>query len=182
MKVQAVLDLRNRRRIFELLSRYPGLHLRELERQLGLDVRALKHHLEFLEKHEAVVSMTQNGYLRHYPRMLYEGVFRERVGAFERKVLGLLRRRTFLQLVLILLDGGLLSVEDIQRQTGLAPSTLSHHLRKLEGLPIIISKREGRIKLYRVTDAPAMVQLLLKYRPTQDLIEDFLDLWAKIEL
>ncbi len=182
MKGQAVLDLRNRRRIFEVLSRYPGLHLRELERQLGLDVRALKHHLEFLERHEAVVSMTQNGYRRFYPRQWDAGAFRERIGALEKRALGLLRRRTFLQLILVLLEGGALSVKEIKERTGLAASTLSHHLSKLEGLPLVGSKREGRIKLYWATDPQATVQLLLKYRPTQDLIEDFLDLWEKIQL
>lgn len=142
----------------------------------------MPHHLEFLERHEAVVSMTQNGYLRYYPRQWEAGAFRERIGAFERRAHGLLRRRPFLHLILVLLDGGTLSVQDIRERTGLAPSTLSHRLTRLEDLSLVGAKREGRIKMHWIVDPQATVQILLKYRPTPDLIEDLLNLWEKIEL
>ncbi|MFQ5837479.1 MAG: winged helix-turn-helix transcriptional regulator [Thermoplasmata archaeon] len=180
--MREVLDLESRRRIFEFLQQYPGLHLRELERQLGMDVRALRYHLEFLEKHEAITSLMQEGYLRYYPRQWDEGYFRERVGAFEKRVLGLLRQRMPLHLILLLLDQGEMSSEELQTHAGIAPSTLSYHLKKLSKLQLIESRTEGKRKIYRAGDPQAVVQILMKYRPTRDLVEDFLELWEKIGL
>ncbi len=180
--MKELLELDNRRRIFEFLQQYPGLHLRELERQLGMDVRALRYHLDFLEKHEAVTSLMQEGYLRYYPRQWDEGYFRERIGPFEKRVLGVLRQRVPLQLVLLLLDRSEMSSDELKEEASIAASTLSYHLKKLSRLQLLKSRHEGKRKIYGVVDATVIVQLLMKYRPTRDLVEDFIDLWEKIGL
>ncbi|MCJ2519849.1 MAG: helix-turn-helix domain-containing protein [Candidatus Thermoplasmatota archaeon] len=180
--MKELLELDNRRRIFEFLQEYPGLHLRELERQLDLDVRALRYHLDFLVEHEAVSSLRQEGYLRYYPRQWDEGYFRERIGAVEKRGLGLLRQRMPLLLILLLLDQSEMSSEELRKEAGIAASTLSYHLKKLSELQLIESKTVGKKKTYWVGDPDAVVQLLMKYRPTKDLIEDFLDLWENIGL
>ncbi len=180
--MKELLELDSRRRIFEFLQEYPGLHLRELERQLGMDVRALKYHLDFLERNEAITSLMQEGYLRYYPRQWDEGFFRERIGASEKRALGLLRQRMPLHLALLLIERGEMTSEDLHRQAGIAASTLSYQMKKLTQLRLVESRTSGRRKVYRVADPQALVQFLLRYRPPRDLIEDFLDLWENIQL
>lgn len=180
--MEDLLELDTRRRIFHFLQEYPGLHLRELERQLGMDVRALKHHLDFLEAHEAVTSIQQDGYLRFYPRAWEEGFFRERIGASEKRVLGVLRQRVPLHIVLLLLERGELGTDALRAELGIAKSTLSYHLRKLARLRLVGARTEEKRRLYRLLDAHVAVQLLVRYRPTPDLISSFLDLWEKIGL
>lgn len=180
--MKEVLDLESRRRIFEFLLQYPGLHLRELERQLGMDVRAIRYHLDFLEKHEAISSLSQDGYLRYYPREWDAGYFWERIGPYEKRALGLLRQRIPLHIVLLLLDRGEMSSDELTADTGIAASTLSYHLKKLLRLQLVESRTVGKRKVYKVRDPQAVVQLLMKYRPTEDLVESFIDLWEKVGL
>lgn len=180
--MEELLELASRRRLFEFLEAYPGLHLRELERQLGMDVRALLHHLDFLEKHEAVTNVREGGYVRYYPRAWEAGYFRERIGAPEKRVLGLLRQRVPLQLVLLLADRGEVATEVLREATGLAASTLSYHLKKLRRLGIVAYRREERQRIHRLEDPDAVVQLLLRYRPLPDVVDAFLDLWERVGL
>lgn len=180
--MEDLLELDTRRRIFHFLQEYPGLHLRELARQLDLDVRALKHHLDFLEANEAVTSIQQNGYLRYYPRAWEEGFFRERIGASEKRVLGMLRQRVPLHLVLLLLDQQELGTDALQAELGLAKSTLSYHLGKLRRLHLVTWRTEEKRRLYRLEDPHVAVRLLVQFQPTPDLVQDFLDLWENIGL
>lgn len=180
--MKEVLDLESRRRIFDFLTAYPGLHLRELERRLEMDVRTLRYHLEFLERRGALTSLQEGGYLRYYPRTWDEDRFRERVGPAEKRVLALLRQRRPLQIVLLLLDREDMTGPDLRVELGVGPSVLSYHLRKLTRLALIESQTAGRAKRYRLHDPEAILQLLVRYRPTPDLVEDFLDLWERIGL
>lgn len=180
--MEELLELDSRRRLFEFLEAYPGLHLRELERQLGMDVRALRHHLDFLEKHDAVTSVREEGYVRYYPRSWEEGYFRERIGASEKRVLALLRQQIPLQIVLLLVDREEARTEELQEAVGIAASTLSYHLKKLRGRGLVTYRRRQRERIYRLQDAQAVVQLLVRYRPTPDLVDEFLDLWEGIGL
>ncbi len=111
---------------------------------MDLDVRALRYHLDFLVKHEAVSSLRQEGYLRYYPRQWDEGYFRERIGAVEKRGLGLLRQRMPLLLILLLLDQSEMSSEELRKEAGIAASNLSYQLKKLSELQLIESRPSAR--------------------------------------
>lgn len=180
--MKELLDLDTRRAIFEFLQEYPGMHLREISRRVGFDVRAVRYHLDFLEEHSAVTSLEQDGYLRYFPRTWDEGYFRERFGPLEKRVLGLLRQRGPLRIVLHLLDGGELSSEEIRERAEIAGSTLSYHVRKLSRIGLVEERTEQKRKMYRLADRQTVVQVLIHHRPPRDLIEDFIDLWEKVGL
>lgn len=180
--MEDLLELDTRRRLFEFLERFPGLHLRELERQLELDVRTLRHHLDFLERHDAVTVVREEGYVRYFPRAWEEGYFRERIGASEKRLLALLRQRVPLQIVLLLVDEGEMDTDALREATDLAASTLSYHLTKLRKAGLVTYRREGHRRFYRLGDPEGVVQLLVRYRPTTDLIDEFVDLWDQIGL
>jgi len=52
-----------------------------------------------------------------------------------------------------------LPVGTVQQQTGLAPSTLSHHLHKLMSVGLVSQRREGRT-LYCCAEYPVMNETL----------------------
>jgi predicted transcriptional regulator len=45
---EEVLENENRRRIYRFVNRNPGLHLRELQRQLNIPLSSLDYHLDYL--------------------------------------------------------------------------------------------------------------------------------------
>ncbi|MFQ5919233.1 MAG: winged helix-turn-helix transcriptional regulator [Thermoplasmata archaeon] len=180
--MREVLDLESRRRIFELLTEYPGLHLRELERRLGMDVRGLQYHLEFLESHGALSSLREGGYLRYYPREWDQSQFREQFGPAEKRILAVLRQPRPLQLILLLLEHGDISGPMLQGEMGLGGAALTYHLRKLLRLHVVDVRTVGRVKHYQLKDPESILQLIIRYRPPPDLIEDFLDLWERVGL
>ena len=180
--MKEVLDLESRRRIFELLTEYPGLHLRELERRLGMDVRGLRYHLEYLEARGALTTLREGGYLRYYPREWDETQFREQFGPAEKRILALLRQRRPLQLVLILLEQGDVAGPMLRGEMGVGAATLNYHLRKLLRLRLVGVRTAGRVKHYRLRNRESVLQLLIRFRPPADLVEDFLDLWERVGL
>lgn len=180
--MKEVLGLESRRRIFDLLTEFPGLHLRELERRLGLDVRVLQYHLEFLEGRGALTSLREGGYLRYYPRQWDETQFREQLGPSEKRLLALLRQRRPLQLVLLLLEHAEIAGPTLRGEMGVGGATLTYHMRKLLRLELVEVRTTGRVKRYRLRDPEAVLQLLIRYRPPPDLVESFLDLWERVGL
>ncbi|MDA7429315.1 metalloregulator ArsR/SmtB family transcription factor [Primorskyibacter aestuariivivens] len=45
-------------------------------------------------------------------------------------------------------EGGL-TVSDLQERSGIAPSTLAHHLKFLSGAGVIVQKKQGRMTINR---------------------------------
>ncbi len=180
--MKEVLDLESRRRVFELLTKYPGLHLRDLERRLDMDVRGLQYHLAFLERHGALSSLREGGYLRYYPREWDQTQFREQFGPSEKRILAILRQPRPLQLVLLLLEGGDASGPMLRGEMGLGGAALNYHVRKLLRLHLVEVRTAGRVKHYKLRDPESVLQLLIRFRPPPDLVEDFLDLWERVGL
>jgi len=56
-----------RLRIKLLVSLHPGLHLRELQRQIGLSFSSTRYHLDKLAKQGEIDRVEDNGYSRIYP-------------------------------------------------------------------------------------------------------------------
>lgn len=50
-------EVGTRRRIYELIRDAPGIHMRELERRMGLMIGNLQYHLHYLEKTQFGISV-----------------------------------------------------------------------------------------------------------------------------
>lgn len=159
--------LETRRRVLHLVREYPGLHLREIARQLDVAVALVEYHLPYLEAAGAVRTESQDRYVR---------VFARGDGAptsAERAMLGPLRSGTALQVVLYLLEHGPRRHKDICDGLGLGKSKLSFYLRKLEAVGLVAATDQG----FAVPRPERVGRLLLEHRPTPDLRERFADLW-----
>lgn len=161
-----------RQRVYDAVRRFPGIHLRELERQTGESAALCQYHLGKLREGGFVEAAEQGGYVRFFPTAKGKAAS---VTAKDRAWLGLLRENVPLHIVLLLLDEGPLTHGEIVARVGVAKSTTSYHLGKLAEGGIV--DREPGSKKLRLVDRERTYRLLLTYRPTPTLIEAFADLW-----
>lgn len=61
-----VLNLKNRKKIFDFIFNYPGLHLRKIIKEIKLSEGTIKYHIEYLLKHELIFKHKKEGYTRFY--------------------------------------------------------------------------------------------------------------------
>src|SRR3990172_1356706 len=175
--VRDPLELESRRRAYELVARTAGLHLREIARQLALDVRTAEYHLHELEKHGLVTAIDEGGFRRFFPRPA-AGRKAEVGDARDNPVLGLLRKPVPLYVALVLLARAATTHGDLAKDAGVSPSTLSYHLDRMERAGVV--GRSGAAYVLREPERVARV--LYAHRPTPDLIDRFLDLWEDFAL
>lgn len=161
---------RVRRAVYRHVLQYPGVHLRGVEQQLGISSALASYHLRELEKGGWLRSYDMEGYTRWFPGPRSREAS---LGRKERRLLGLLREEATLNIALLLLDRGALTHGELVQELGLAKSTVSYHVAKLERAGLL-RRREERVEL---ADADLAESLLLRYEPTPDLLERFRRLW-----
>lgn len=163
-----------RRRIYDLIRRYPGLHIRGVEAQLGFSGPLALYHLRRLEAAGYVESREAGGYVRFYPTAKRTLV---RLTDADKKLLGYVREQVPLGIILHLLDEGPSSHKDLVPKLGVAPSTLSYHLGKLTADAVVRHREDRR---YELANADRVEALFLAYNPTPDLLGRFADLWGSL--
>lgn len=160
-----------RQRVYDAIARYPGLHLRGLERQVGVSAPLVQYHVRRLEEAGFVESREQGGYVRFYPTPKARS---GRLSLADQALVGLLREQVPLHIVLLLLDEGPLTHGELVERVGVAKSTLSYHLAKLAEAGIV---ERGEGPAVRLCDRDRVYRLLLAHAPTPDLLDAFAKLW-----
>jgi predicted transcriptional regulator len=168
--------------VFRCVEEFPGLHLREVARQCGMDPNHAKYHLQALERHGLVSSREQGAYQVFFPRA--EGPLgpQETVGRDEKEALALLRQPVPLHAVLLLLDRGACAHAELEAEVPVKRTTLHYHMAKLERAGLVQSWREGKERRYRLAEADRMLALLVRYRPPDRLVAGFLEAWEALGL
>ncbi len=177
-----LLELDTRRRLFEVVQEYPGLHLRELARRVDMNPNHAKYHLQYLEKHGLLSSRKQGGYWTFFPRGEGTLGMRDTVDARQKEVLALLRRPIPLHVTLVLLDQDEASLSDLGEAVDASVSTLHYHMGKMEKAGLVESRRQGRERRFSLPDHDKVLELLMTYRPPDELVQGFLDAWEQLEL
>jgi predicted transcriptional regulator len=159
-----------RLRLLRLVEDYPGLHLRELAREAHASEALAGYHLDALETTRRIESRLEGGYRRFYPREHPAPAKRDRA------VIHLLRQRVPLEIVLFLLETGAATHKEVTDRLGLAKSTVSYQLGKLQSAGIVATAPDGQSLTVR---QPKRVEaLLLEWRPPKPLTDRFADLWS----
>lgn len=148
-----LLALESRRRLFQHLRRNPGQFLRELQRELGMGMGVLEHHLDLLVR-QGLVTVEVDGQKRFYP---------VEVAAPDRTLLGFLRQAIPRQVLMALASGPLPRGEVVAR-LGLAPSTVQYHLQRLADSGLVSVQKGGRDAVYQLERTDDVVRLLVWYR------------------
>ena len=181
-KKEDLLALEARKRVYEYVQRFPGLHLREIARGVGMETNHAKYHLRYLEKHGLLSSRREQGYWRFFAKEEGSLGLREAMAPQEKTVLALLRQPIPLHAILLLLEQENLSAEELRGKMGVAHSTLLYHLDKLERAGVLASDRAGRERRFRLVDRDRIAAQVTRFRPPDQLVQGFLEAWEQLEL
>ena len=156
-------------RIKLLVSLQPGLHLRELQRQIGLSFSSIRYHVTKLAKEGEIDRVDGNGHSRIFP---------PGVDSAEKILLSLVRKGTDHKILSCFLKERSLSQQRLTDLTRLAKSTISVHLATLLESGVVRTKAgEGR-KIFELTDRAKIETMLDQYpHVLSKATHRFIDLW-----
>lgn len=170
-----------RRRLFQEIREYPGLHLSEIARNADVGTNHAKYHLRVLEDGDFVSSQRENGYLRYYPKEESSLGRKEVVDRRKKEWLPLLRRENPLHITMLLFERGQANGSEIGEALDVAPSTVHHHTSKMEEAGLLTSHRDGRSRVYELADPDRVAELLEEHEPPDALVQGFLEGWEELD-
>ena len=171
--MEDILDLEARRKIYDIISKNPGLHLSKIADLLQMRISHVEYHVHFLEKHEIISADKSTGYLRFYVKGT--------IGVQDKRYLSILRQKTILRIILFLLKNDTVQHKDILENVAVSASTLSFHLNKLVKHDIVEVQRYGENKGYHLKNRDEIIAWLIQYKPF-DLYEEFTNVWTDISI
>ena len=127
-----VLDNPNRARILELIRAEPGIHFQDLSRKASVGRGTLDHHLRKLVDAELVTVRRTSGYSCCFPKG---------TGAIDRRLMDaapVLRSQGGRAVLEVVARRPGASSRDLAVELGLAPSTVSYHLKRLETAGLVL--------------------------------------------
>lgn len=161
-----------REQVLAFVGRYPGIHVREIERQLGLPSRLAAYHLEQLEQEGKVQCVHQPGYSRYFP-----AVGKPRWSRREMEFLCLMRHAVALRITVLLLSEQELAQGDLARRLDLAKASASYHLTMLLKADLVTVRKDGRRSLYSLKDPGHVVGMLANFTPIPEDLDTFTGIW-----
>ena len=161
-----------RAKVQRMVLEYPGIHVREMERHLGLSSRLAAYHLGSLESAGAVQRVPEAGYARYFPALGVPKWSQRDVAS-----LCLLRRGAAFHVVLLLLSAGRLGRSDLARRLGFAPASISYHLDLLQRTGLVQAAMTGRQRIYSLADEAYVRGLLANFTPLPEELEPFESVW-----
>ncbi|XGI83985.1 winged helix-turn-helix transcriptional regulator [Halorutilales archaeon Cl-col2-1] len=164
-------DLKSRRDIYMEIDSTPGIHFRELLRELDYAQGTLQYQLRQLED-EGLVEVSDDGdYTRYYTSDSFESE--------DKAVMNALRREYSRRIIGHLADEGALSTSELSERIDKSRSTISWHLSRLEEEDVVEKEREGRSVLYSLKEPDKIRRLYTVHRKSfsDRLVDKMLGLW-----
>jgi predicted transcriptional regulator len=126
--------------VFEVVEETPGAYLSEVAEQADLPLSTARHHVRVLEREELLTGAKVRGKRRFYPA--YTGDIELAAAMNDESTAVVLDALSRL--------GGA-SVSELADELGRDPSTVTHHLQRLEEDDIVVREREGRAVINRLS-------------------------------
>jgi len=162
----------NRSRILGLICQSPGIHLRELQRSLGVSFNAIRYNTEKMTHSGEIVCEKSSGYSRFYPPGTTEK---------DKVIYCMSRNRTTFKILLELGNSGLLTNKELSERTGFAKSTVSEHVHQLlsANLVRLTLSEEGnfKVELHKIEYVRLLIDSIRLANQRKDVVENFADLW-----
>lgn len=124
-----ILDLENRRRIYNCILKNPGLHQRNLSKKLRIPFSTLYYHLKYLEKSDRIIEKKIGRYSRYYTR--------NTVGMGDKELLNIIRQNIPRNIILFLITMYVTSQKELSINLDKHRTTIKVHLKKLLDMNII---------------------------------------------
>jgi predicted transcriptional regulator len=172
--VRKLLELQvdNRAKVRLLVSILPGVHLRELQRLLGVSFNSTRYHVDKLTKTGEIIRVEDGGYSRLYPVGISEP---------ERALFPIVRGETDRKVLVALASNESLSNKQLSDLTNLAKSTISEHLAELVRLGVVRTRQIRESGISYELEKPEQIRSLLRNQNLSLLrkaSDRFIDLWA----
>jgi len=135
------LDIETKRNIYDYILKNPGVHLREISRNLNLNIYNLDYHIKILLKHNLIYQKENDGYHRYF--------IAKKIGNKEKELLCFLREKILRDIVVIIMWRYALSLKDLSKAFEKPPSSITFHLEKLKKAGIIEPVEKGKGLIYR---------------------------------
>lgn len=135
------LEHEGRKTVFDAIEDTPGLYLSAMSSHTDHSLSTLRHHLQVLEREQLIMSVKVRGKRRFYP------VDTERV-----ELTAALSEEATANVIEALCHLGPASVSKLADELDRDPSTVTHHLQRLEDAGIVRRKRSGRVVMSRLAD------------------------------
>ena len=167
-----ILKLPVRRRICNVVRENAGCHLREVERRSGFSLGMVKYHLDYLARHGLIRQEKTGNNVRYFPQEL---------SAEEKRILGLLRSKSYRHIVLCLVVEGASTQKRISAFVSLSQSTVSWHLKRLLNEGILGTRSEkGRLLYALQLEKGKIVKMLVSYRESfvDSLVDRAIEMWS----
>jgi predicted transcriptional regulator len=139
-----ILELETRKQIYNYILKYPGLHIRDLSRQLDLPKSTLTYHLKYLKKHGFIEENLYENYTRYYAL--------KQVDRYHKEILNLFREEASRRVILYLAQNQFSTIDEISKHIRKHRSTVSHHLKKLSKAGIIKYHNSTGKKRYQLLE------------------------------
>lgn len=170
-KKDKVLELDLRNKIFNLVSKFAGCHLRDLERKSSISYTTLKYHLHYLVKYNLIIEKKDKGLDQYFPKD---------ISFKDIEILSILRQKNIRRILLLLSINNNCSFKDLEDFTKLPSSTLSFYLKKLIDKNIIsrsVSVKTAKYKL--IYNKDEILKLIITYKESflDTLIDKTLEMW-----
>jgi predicted transcriptional regulator len=152
------LKAKIRSNVHNYILKYPGLHIRELSRKLGLPKSTLIYHLRYLKKYGFLEEKIDKFYVRYYASGNIDRSYK--------KILDLFRQETSRRVILYLALNKFASIGEISEHLDKHRSTVSYHLNKLANVGILECYKidgEKRYMLFDKTGSGRLFFLVLTY-------------------
>ena len=127
------LDHETRQSLFETVERSPGVNLSTLADESDASLSTVRHHLRILEEEHLLVSERIRGQRRYFPS-----------NESDPALLAALDDTATQPVLRELAQSGSASVSDLADALGRDPSTISHHVSRLEDDGLVERERDGR--------------------------------------
>ena len=162
--------------VIDAISTQPGIHMRQIARQLDVHVNLADYHLRILEKAGKVISVEKGGKKGFFPST--SDPEKITLGPLERRILLLLREVRTLAIVLFLLVTGGARSGEVATEVKISPSTSTHHLKRLQKEGILEKDQKRR---YVVSEPEKVARIIIDHRPgEEDIVHSFESLWEEL--
>lgn len=167
-----ILEIETRKKLYFLVKKLAGSHFRAIQRESGLSVGSVQHHLHYLVKKGMLKESRLHNTVVYFPLD---------VTSNDAHILSLLRQEPIRKILLFLTIEKKPSQDTIARFVHSSPSTVSWHLKRLHEQRIITPEKKGRHTHYRLTfDEESLIKLLITYQESflDSLVDRVVEMWA----
>ncbi len=156
---QAKLNQSTRQKIYEVIEKNEGIHLREICRLLDKKMGVVQYHIYILENANLVNSMKDGRYKRFFVN--------HQDSPDEQLIIALLKRETTAKVLVLIYEhnGEGISHSELAKQLKSSSQAITWHIHKLADEGLILSTKKGCHKFYQIAPEylPTLESVLEQY-------------------